>query len=137
MTAVMRAMMSGKMTDAQIGALLMAMRIKGETVTEITAAVQVMRELAVPVHVEAEYLVDTCGTGGDGANLFNISTAQPLLCCLRRHVAKHGNRSASGTTVVQTVEAAGVNLALPPERLRVLLPMLVLVLCLLKCIIKQ
>ena len=77
MAAVMRQIMTGDATPAQIGGFLVALRMKGETVDEITGAAQVMRELATPVVIDAniDTLVDTCGTGGDGANLFNVSTA--------------------------------------------------------------
>ena len=79
MAAVMRQVMSGDATDAQIGGLLIALRIKGESTDEIAGAAQVMRELATPVAVEGPNLVDLVGTGGDGANLFNVSTASTWL----------------------------------------------------------
>ena len=75
MQAVMRQIMTGQCTDAQIGAFLVGLRMKGESIDEITGAAQVMRELASRVEIDAERLVDTCGTGGDGAHSFNISTA--------------------------------------------------------------
>ena len=73
MIAVMRQVMTGEATPAQIGGFLIALRIKGETIDEITGAATVMRELASKVEINQEHLVDTCGTGGDGANLFNVS----------------------------------------------------------------
>ncbi|MEY8203546.1 MAG: anthranilate phosphoribosyltransferase, partial [Bermanella sp.] len=75
MTAVMGQIMQGQATPAQIGGFLVALRMKGESLDEIEGAVIVMRELATPVEVQADFLVDTCGTGGDGSNLFNVSTA--------------------------------------------------------------
>ncbi|MFT4674747.1 MAG: anthranilate phosphoribosyltransferase, partial [Reinekea sp.] len=75
MSDVMRAIMTGACSDAQIGAFLMGLRMKGETVEEITGAVTVMRELSTKVPVTADHLVDTCGTGGSGQKLFNVSTA--------------------------------------------------------------
>jgi anthranilate phosphoribosyltransferase len=85
MAAVMRQIMSGGADDAQIGAFLMGMRLKGETIDEITGAVMVMRELATGVEVTGDHLVDIVGTGGDGANLFNVSTASTF-----------GNHAATG-----------------------------------------
>ena len=75
MMAVMKTIMTGEASDAQIGGFLVALRMKGETIDEITGAARVMRELATPVFINDEHLVDTCGTGGDGANIFNVSTA--------------------------------------------------------------
>ena len=79
MTDVMRLIMTGQATPAQIGGFLIGLRMKGETVDEIAAAAKVMRELATPVPVSGRYVVDTCGTGGDGASTFNISTATALV----------------------------------------------------------
>ena len=79
MTDVMRDVMSGDATDAQIAGLLVGLRMKGETTEEIAGAAQVMRELATPVEVEDPHLVDLVGTGGDGANLFNVSTASTFV----------------------------------------------------------
>lgn len=117
MQAVMTSIMTGAATDAQIGAFLVALRMKGETVDEITAAAQVMRDLSKKVDVSADYLVDTCGTGGDGANLFNVSTASAfVVAAAGGHVAKHGNRSVSSSTgSADVLEAAGVNLNLDAE----------------------
>ena len=118
MKAVMRQVMGGEATPAQIGAFLVALRMKGETIDEIAAATQVMRELATPVTIEAEHLVDIVGTGGDGANLFNVSTAACfVVAAAGGHVAKHGNRSVSSTSGSSDVlQALGVNLELSPEQ---------------------
>lgn len=118
MAAVMRQIMSGDATDAQIGALLMALRMKGETIDEIAAAARVMRDLATPVSVAGDYLVDLVGTGGDGANLFNVSTAACfVVAAAGARVAKHGNRSVSSTSGSSDVlEALGVPLDLSPEQ---------------------
>lgn len=118
MGAVMHQVMSGEATPAQIGAFLVALRIKGETIDEIAAATRVMRDLATPVAVNAEYLVDIVGTGGDGANLFNVSTASCfVVAAAGGHVAKHGNRSVSSTSGSSDVlQALGVNLDLTPEQ---------------------
>src|SRR3546814_13388307 len=75
MQAVMRQIMTGQCTDAQVGAFLMGMRMKSETIDEIVGAVQLMRELAAPVRFDTDKLVDTCGTGGAGMNIFTVSTA--------------------------------------------------------------
>jgi anthranilate phosphoribosyltransferase len=113
--ALFESIMTGAATDAQIGAVLMGLKVKGETVDEITGAVEAMRGLSEKVAVELAYLVDTCGTGGSGASkLFNISTAAAFVAAAAgAHVAKHGNRgmtSKSGSADV--LEAAGVNLNL-------------------------
>lgn len=118
MRAVMRLIMSGGATDAQIGGFLIALRCKGESVDEIAAAAEVMRELAGKVHVKGEYLIDTCGTGGDGANTFNISTTCAfVVAAAGGRVAKHGNRSVSSSCgSADVLEAAGVNLDLTAEQ---------------------
>jgi anthranilate phosphoribosyltransferase len=118
MIAVMREVMTGAATEAQIGALLLGLRMKGETIDEITGAATVMRELASSVEIDAEHLVDTCGTGGDGANLFNVSTASAfVVAAAGASVAKHGNRSVSSSTgSADVLEAAGINLNITPEQ---------------------
>lgn len=118
MIAVMREVMTGGATPAQIGALLVALRMKGETIDEITGAATVMRELATKVDIQAKYLVDTCGTGGDGANLFNVSTASAfVVAAAGGSVAKHGNRSVSSSTgSADVLEAAGIKLDITAEQ---------------------
>jgi anthranilate phosphoribosyltransferase len=118
MAAVMRQVMSGDATEAQIGALLVALRMKGEAIEEIAGAAQVMRDLATPVVVSDEHLVDLVGTGGDGANLFNVSTASSfVVAAAGARVAKHGNRSVSSTSGSSDVlEHLGVPLDLTPEQ---------------------
>ena len=118
--ALFESIITGAATDAQIGGVLMALKVKGETVDEITGAVDALRALSAKVHVDLNYLVDTCGTGGSGgAKLFNISTAAAFVAAAAgAHVAKHGNRgmtSKSGSADV--LEAAGVNLQLSPEQI--------------------
>ena len=118
MIDVMNSIMTGQTTDAQIGAFLVGLSMKGETIDEITASVKVMRSLATSVEVSStEYLVDTCGTGGDGLGLFNISTASAfVVAAAGGKVAKHGNRSISSKSgSADVLEAAGINLNLSPE----------------------
>jgi len=117
MRMVMRDVMTGKCSEAQIGGFLVALRMKGESIDEITAAAQVMRELATPVKVEVEPLVDVVGTGGDGANLFNISTASAfVVASAGAYVAKHGNRGVSSTSgSADVLEKLGVRIGLPAE----------------------
>jgi anthranilate phosphoribosyltransferase len=114
----MTQIMSGECTPAQIGGFLVGMRMKGETVDEITAAAMVMRGLSTRVNVNLDHLVDTCGTGGDASGSFNISTASAIVTAAAgAHVAKHGNRSVSGATgSADVLEAAGVNLNITPEQ---------------------
>lgn len=118
MTAAMHEIMSGQADDAQVGALLMGLVVKGETAQELTAAAQVMREFAKGVQVEGEHVLDTCGTGGDTKGLFNVSTGCAFVCAEAGvKVAKHGNRSVSSTTgSADVLEAAGLNLELTPEQ---------------------
>ncbi|MES2819491.1 MAG: anthranilate phosphoribosyltransferase [Pseudomonadota bacterium] len=119
MHAVMREIMTGQCTDAQIGAFLMGLRMKSETIDEIVGAAQAMRELAAPVSIQADNLVDTCGTGGDGMNIFNVSTAAALVVAAAGgRVAKHGNRAVSGKSgSADLLEAAGVYLSLTPAQI--------------------
>ncbi len=120
MATVMQQIMTGQATEAQIGGFLVGLRMKGETIDEITGAAQVMRALSTKVEVAGEHLVDTCGTGGDGANLFNVSTASAfVVAAAGGKVAKHGNRSVSSSTgSADVLEAAGINLALTPEQVK-------------------
>jgi anthranilate phosphoribosyltransferase len=120
MIAAMREVMTGIATPAQIAGFLVALRMKGETVTEIAAAAQVMRELSTRVQltVNRKHLVDTCGTGGDSAGVFNISTASAfVVAAAGGKVAKHGNRSiTSKCGSADLLEAAGVKINLRPEQ---------------------
>ena len=118
MCDVMRLIMSGKTTEAQLGGFLIGLRCKGETIDEIAAAVQVMRELATKVVINGQHVIDTCGTGGDGANTFNISTTcAVVVAAAGGQVAKHGNRSVSSSCgSADLLEAAGVNLDLSVEK---------------------
>jgi len=118
MVAVMRQIMSAGATDVQIGAFLLGLRMKGETIDEITGGVQVLREFASGVEVSGPNLVDIVGTGGDGANLFNVSTAACfVVAAAGGRVAKHGNRSVSSNSgSADVLEAAGVRLDITPEQ---------------------
>jgi anthranilate phosphoribosyltransferase len=117
MAGCMKEIMEGKVTDAQIGAFLTALRIKGETVEEITGAARIMREKATAVKAP-EGVLDTCGTGGDMSHTFNISTTTALVVAgAGVPVAKHGNRSVSGQSgSADVLEALGVRIDLPPEK---------------------
>lgn len=118
MRAVMRTIMAGEATPSQIGAFLMGMRIKGETVGEIAAAVSILREQMVPVEAPAD-AVDIVGTGGDGGGTLNISTASAIVVAsLGIPVAKHGNRALSSKSgASQVLEALGVKLDLTPAEI--------------------
>ncbi|MBW1980955.1 MAG: anthranilate phosphoribosyltransferase [Deltaproteobacteria bacterium] len=131
MESAMDIIMSGKATPAQIGAFITALRLKGETVDEITGAARLMRRKATrlkvgnslvnidreEINIDLETIVDTCGTGGDGTNTFNVSTTTAFVvagCGIR--VAKHGNRSVSSLCgSADVIEALGVNLDVPPR----------------------
>lgn len=119
MEAAMRAVMTGECTPAQIAGFLVALRMKGETLDEIEGAVRVMRALCSPVNLSTlDKTVDIVGTGGDGANLFNVSTAASLVAAASGiRVAKHGNRGVSSSSgSADVLEAAGVNLQLTAEQ---------------------
>ena len=115
-SSVMREIMEGEATPAQLGAFLTALALKGETTQEIAGMARVMREMALKVEVDG-MLVDTVGTGGDGKNTFNISTATAFVAAgAGLKVAKHGNRAASGSCgSADVLEALGVKIDLPAE----------------------
>lgn len=117
MRVVMQQIMTGEASDAQIAGFLIALRMKGETVDEIAAAAMVMRELATKVVTKNKTLVDIVGTGGDGAKLFNVSTASSFVAAAAGcTVAKHGNRSVSSSSgSADLLESAGVALDLNAE----------------------
>ncbi len=119
MISLMHEIMTGQCTDAQVGAFLVALQMKGIRPSELLGGAQVMRDLAASVVLDSdEYLVDTCGTGGTGANTFNISTASAMVAAVAgARVAKHGNRGATSSSgSADVLETAGVNLALTPEQ---------------------
>ena len=117
MAAVMTEIMDGQATPAQIGSLLTALHIKGETVAEIAGAARVMRALATRVHASSAVL-DTCGTGGDGRHTFNISTAAAFVAAAAGlNVAKHGNRAMSGAVGgADVLETLGAQVELTPAQ---------------------
>ncbi len=118
MIDVMNQIMTGQADPAQVGGFLVALRMKGETIDEIVGAVKVMRELASGVEVHPLHAVDIVGTGGDGANMFNVSTASSfVVAAAGGKVAKHGNRGVSSKSgSADLLEAAGVNLQLNSEQ---------------------
>lgn len=119
MLDIMRQIMSGALTPVQIAGILIALRMKGETVDEIAASAEVMRELSTKVNVTAkEHLIDTCGTGGDGIQTFNVSTVSAFVAAAAgARVAKHGGRSVSSTCgSADVLEALGVNVNMTPEQ---------------------
>ncbi len=120
MRQTMRTIMSGGATPAQIGAFLIALRAKGESAEEIIAAAQVLRELATKVPVTGPHVIDTCGTGGDARNTFNISTTVAfVVAAAGGKVAKHGNRSVSSRSgSADVLEAAGIHLDLTPDQVK-------------------
>ena len=117
MLHVMRQIMSGELTQAQIAGFVIGLRVKKETIGEIAAAAQVMREFATKVDVDDKHLVDTCGTGGDSAHTFNVSTAAAIVAAAAgARVAKHMGRSVSSSSgSADVLEAMGANIALSPE----------------------
>ncbi len=119
MQSLMRQVMAGELTSAQIAGLLVALRIKGETVDEIAAAASVMRELSAKVSIQdSTHLIDTCGTGGDGIQTFNVSTVSAFVAAAAgAKVAKHGGRSVSSTCgSADVLEVLGVNVNQSPEQ---------------------
>ena len=117
MMEVMNEVMDGTATQAQIAAFITALRIKGETVAEVTGAARIMRQKATRVDARSSVIIDTCGTGGDGMNTFNISTtAAFVVAAAGLTVAKHGNRAvSSGCGSADVLEALGVNINAEPE----------------------
>jgi anthranilate phosphoribosyltransferase len=119
MQDVMRSIMTGQCSDAQIAAFLVGLRMKSESLNEIEGAARVMRELMLPVELgDLKHVVDIVGTGGDGANLFNVSTASAMIIAAAGgHVAKHGNRAVSSKSgSADLLAEAGLNLAITPEQ---------------------
>jgi len=118
MQAVMNLIMTGEATQAQVGGFLVGLRMKGETVDEITGAVVAMRALATGVTVKGDHVIDTCGTGGDSSGIFNVSTGAAFIASAAgAKVAKHGNRSISSKSgSSDLLEAAGVDIMLKPKQ---------------------
>ena len=118
MSEIILEILEGKVTDAQIGAFLIALSMKGETVDEVIGAVSVMRDLSTKVEINAPNLIDTCGTGGTGIGIFNVSTTSAFIASsCGAKIAKHGNRSATRKSgSADLLEQAGVSLSLTPEQ---------------------
>jgi anthranilate phosphoribosyltransferase len=117
MMEVMNEIMDGRATPAQIASFITALRIKGETVDEVTGAARIMKQKATRIDARSSIIVDTCGTGGDGMKTFNISTTAAFVAAAAGLViAKHGNRAvSSGCGSADVLEALGVNISAPPE----------------------
>jgi anthranilate phosphoribosyltransferase len=120
MISCMNEIMTGEATGAQIGSFITALRLKKETVDEITGAAMVMREKAVKIDVNSDVVLDTCGTGGSGMNTFNISTASAFVVCgAGVKVAKHGNRSVSSRCgSADVIKELGVNIDIGPDKVK-------------------
>ena len=118
MSEIILEILEGKVTDAQIGAFLIALSMKGETVDEVLGAVGVMRDLSTKVEIDEPNLIDTCGTGGTGIGIFNVSTTSALVASsCGAKIAKHGNRSATRKSgSADLLEQAGVSLSLTPDQ---------------------
>ena len=114
---VMNIIMGGEATDAQIASFITALRLKGETIEEITGCARVMREKATKIQTNRPLVVDTCGTGGDGAHTFNISTTAAFVAAgAGVHIAKHGNRSVSSRSgSADVLKTLGVNIEVEPD----------------------
>ena len=117
MRKTINTIMKGEATSCQIGGFLTALRAKGETIEEITGAVKGMRDNMLKLDMEGEFLIDTCGTGGDGGKTFNISTAVAIIAAAAGvKVAKHGNRAVSSKSgSADVLEALGIKTDLSPE----------------------
>lgn len=115
--SAMNEIMEGKGTNSQIGAFLMGLRMKGEKVEEITGFAKAIRDNAVPLKLKSDYVIDTCGTGGDGGKTFNISTAVAIIAAAAGvKIAKHGNRAVSSKSgSADVLEELGFNINLQPE----------------------
>lgn len=120
MNEAMQIIMSGQTNDIQISSFITGLKMKGETSDEIAAAARVMKEKAIKIKVDSDIILDTCGTGGDGLNTFNISTASAIVCAAAEiKVAKHGNRAlTSRCGSADILKAAGINIEAPPEKVK-------------------
>lgn len=120
MKEAMQIIMSGQTNDIQISSFITGLKMKGETSDEIVAAARVMKEKAIKIEMDSDIILDTCGTGGDGLNTFNISTASAIVCAAAEiKVAKHGNRAlTSRCGSADILKAAGINIEAPPERVK-------------------